>query len=89
MICKTAFVPLLKQIHEEPMTTSKTKKIRPGVYGGWAGFTDGRLDVIEVDAGWGGYGNGDRVKVPAIFSTKKEARKKYEDVRRVSIQSPT
>lgn len=57
-------------------------------YGGWAGFESGKLCVIEVDAGWGGYGTGDHVKIPAIFSTRKEARKKFEDVRRVTIEEP-
>lgn len=57
-------------------------------YGGWAGFSEGKLAIIEVDAGWGGYGTGDMVRVPAIFATKREARKKFQDVRRVKINEP-
>jgi hypothetical protein len=51
----------------------------------WGGFSDGKLDVNRVDTGWGGYGKGDMVEVVAIFATRREARKKYEDVRRVRI----
>jgi len=50
----------------------------------WGGFVDDKLDILDVDTGWGGFGNGDGMrKMPAIFTSKKDARKCYEDVRQV------
>jgi len=46
----------------------------------WGGFVDNKLDSVVVDMGWGGYGQGDMVCVPAIFKTRKEARKKFQNV---------
>jgi hypothetical protein len=60
--------------------TPKPKAVK--VYGG---FTNGRLHSVLVDMGWGGFGRGDLVAVPAIFRTRKSAREKYEDVRPVLI----
>lgn len=57
---------------------------RNGVYCARAGFVDGRLDVIDIDDGWGGFGDHHR-KSPAIFPTKREARKCYQDVRFIQI----
>lgn len=52
----------------------------------WAGFTEGKLDLRDMDTGWGGFGSGDGMRViPAIFTTKKAARQEYEDVRPVKI----
>lgn len=51
----------------------------------WGGFTNDKLDSVSVDMGWGGYGRGDMVSVPAIFKTRKEARKKFQDVRCIII----
>lgn len=60
------------------------RKMISGVYCGWAGFSNGRLDVIQIDDGWGGFGDHTR-KSPAIFSSKREAQKCYEDVRFIQI----
>lgn len=51
----------------------------------WGGFMNGRLHTMEVDTGWGGFGNGDRTRVPAIFATRAAAAKQYQDVRLVYI----
>lgn len=55
----------------------------------WGGFIDGKLDVLEVDTGWGGFGSGyGMCRMPAIFTSRKEARKKYEDVRPINTPNP-
>jgi hypothetical protein len=59
------------------------KKMKP--VRAWGGFVDGRLDWTEMDTGWGGYGNAVE-PIPAAFRTRKSARKKYQDVRRVEIR---
>jgi hypothetical protein len=51
----------------------------------WGGFVEGNLDKLAVDTGWGGYGNGELTLMPAIFATRKAAREKYQDVRRVDV----
>lgn len=51
----------------------------------WGGFVNGKLDVTEVDTGWGGYGTGSTAKIAALFHTRKEARARYEDVRPVIV----
>ncbi len=51
----------------------------------WGGFMNGRLHTMEVDSGWGGFGTGDRTRVPAIFTTRKAAREQYQDVRPVWV----
>lgn len=56
----------------------------------WGGFCDGRLDVREMDTGWGGFGSGDGMRrIPAIFTSMKAARQEYEDVRPISLTFPT
>lgn len=52
----------------------------------WAGFEGGEVMQLPVDMGWGGYGTGDFVVAPMLFLTRREARKKFEDVRRVEIR---
>lgn len=50
---------------------------------GWGGFIEGELHWMDVDSGWGGFGTGDSVMVPAIFKTRKIARERYQDVRKI------
>lgn len=53
----------------------------------WGGFVDNRLDQIEVDTGWGGFGSGDGMRtMPAIFTNRKSARLCYEDVRPIEAR---
>lgn len=52
---------------------------------GWGGFVDGKLDWLNVDMGWGGFGVG-LVKAPAIFKSRAAAREKYQDVRRIVVR---
>lgn len=51
----------------------------------WGGFVNGRLDSIQADAGWGGFGHGDLSGMPAVFKSRADARRKYQDVREVDI----
>lgn len=51
----------------------------------YGGFVSGKLDTTEMDTGWGGYGTGSTAIVPAIFTSKAEAKKRYEDVRPVEV----
>ena len=51
----------------------------------WGGYVGGHLDVLEVDCGFGG--PGDMTPMYAIFKTKKEALKRYEDVRSVTVST--
>jgi hypothetical protein len=51
----------------------------------WAGFSDGAIDIREVDTGFGGFGN-ETIPVPALFKSKAMARREYEDVRKVEIR---
>ena len=55
----------------------------------WGGFVDGKLDVTPVDMGWGGFGTGDIVQLPCIFRTKADAKKKYQDVRKLEVKELT
>jgi hypothetical protein len=50
----------------------------------WGGFVDGRLNWHLADTGLGGWGVTYR-QMPAMFRTRREARKEYQDVRRVKI----
>ncbi len=52
----------------------------------WGGFSMGSLDWVDADYGWGGVGSGGNVMLPAVFKTRKIARERYEDVRRVEIR---
>lgn len=58
------------------------KKSKPQTF--WAGFYDGRIDVREVDDGWGGWGEG-KVNMPALFRSGARAREEYAQVRKVKI----
>lgn len=52
----------------------------------WGGYVDNRLDIREVDTGWGGFGSGDGMRrMPAIFTSRKAAREEYMDVRPVKL----
>jgi hypothetical protein len=52
----------------------------------WGGFCDGKLDIREMDTGWGGFGSGDGMRrMPAIFTSRKAARQEYEDVRPIGV----
>lgn len=53
----------------------------------WGGFTDGKLHAQLVDSGWGGFGQNKHPSL-AVFLTRKEAKKKYHDVRRIEITYP-
>lgn len=62
------------------------KSIRRNAPRMWGGFCDGKLDIRDMDTGWGGFGSGDGMrKIPAIFTSRKAARREYEDVRPVII----
>jgi hypothetical protein len=52
----------------------------------WGGFCDGKLDILDVDTGWGGFGKGPKSHMPAIFTSRKAAREKYEDVRAIEAR---
>lgn len=52
----------------------------------WGGFSDGRLVVGDIDTGFGGYRGGGIVQAPSIFMNRADARREYEDVRRVEIR---
>lgn len=51
----------------------------------WGGFTDNKLDFRIVDDGWGGWGQRRRT-MPALFTNRREARRQYEDVRRIELE---
>jgi len=50
----------------------------------WGGFVNDKLDIRDVDTGWGGWGES-RERMPAIFTSRAAARRQYEDVRPVSF----
>lgn len=50
----------------------------------WAGFSDGKICLSDIDDGWGGF-VGPHRKSPMIFSSKKAARKQFQDVRKIKI----
>jgi hypothetical protein len=60
-------------------------KLKMKVIKAWGGFLDGKLHVREIDTGFGGYQTTGFIETHAIFRTRTEARKQYEDVRRVSL----
>jgi len=49
----------------------------------WGGFSDGRLDRRDVDDYWGGQ---NKRPALALFTSYKEARRQYQDVRSVRIE---
>lgn len=62
------------------MTARKQNK----TWKAWGGFTYDGIDMMRIDDGQGGWGHGLR-DCPAIFKTRREARSRYCDVRRVTI----
>lgn len=66
------------------MTSSRGKKgvkKRPAkAILAWGGFTDGKLDWYVADAAFAW-----AARLPAIYKTRAEARKNYQDYRRVKI----
>lgn len=50
----------------------------------WAGYSDGKLMLDDVDTGFGGFGE-NTTKMPAIFLTRAAARREYHDVRKVKV----
>lgn len=63
--------------------TTKAKK----EWKAWGGFSAGLLDTWEIDDGFGGFGSGDgRRRSPAIFTSRKIARQRFQDVRPVVIR---
>ena len=54
------------------------------IYKAWGGFSSGKLHETKVDFGSGGFGISKNITF-AIFKTRREAREKYRDVRRISI----
>lgn len=50
----------------------------------WAGYIAGKLHCEDIDDGFGGWGQG-WTKSPRLFTTRAEARKQFEDVRKVKI----
>jgi hypothetical protein len=55
----------------------------------WGGFVDDKLDVREIDTGFGGWGRDGMRPSPALFLSKASARQQYEDVRRVNVSVVT
>lgn len=51
----------------------------------WGGFCDGKLDMRNVDTGFGGFGREGKRLMPALFPSKALAREQYEDVRRINV----
>lgn len=61
------------------MTAKKTKKRAKKVVKAWGGYTDGKLDWrLE-------YASGGSIALLATYKTRREAKKQYEDVRRLTI----
>jgi hypothetical protein len=51
----------------------------------WAGFSEGRIDTREVDNGFEGWGE-NKHRAPAIFTSRSEALRHYEDVFKVEVR---
>lgn len=51
----------------------------------WAGFCDGHIHTDEVDTGFGGKGV-TIVRMPKLFTSRTNARREYEDVRKVEVR---
>ncbi len=49
----------------------------------YAGFTNGKLDWLEIDDGFGGT---NWRKAPAIFKGREACRVQYQDVRKVELK---
>lgn len=48
----------------------------------WGGFCDDKLDMRDIDDHFGGQNTH---AAPSIFTSRKEARRQYEDVRKIKI----
>jgi hypothetical protein len=49
----------------------------------WGGFCDDRLDLIRINDGFGG----ENIRfIPAVFNSRKEARRQYADVRKIELR---
>ena len=66
--------------------TARDPRVDPRPITAWGGFSEGKLHWDNVDDGWGGYGVRLSLR-PAIFRTRKEAKAKYQDVRKITIIS--
>jgi hypothetical protein len=51
----------------------------------WGGFTGGQIAVWNVDDGWGGFTGSSNISMPCVYRTRQEARRRFEDVRKVYI----
>ena len=55
----------------------------------WAGFVEDKLYTSVIDTGFGGFddpnGSG-RVRAPSLFTARADARKQFEDVRKVEVR---
>ncbi len=52
----------------------------------WAGITDGKIAISDVDSGWGGFGGDSFAPMPMLFTSRKEARRRYQKVVKVRIK---
>ena len=50
----------------------------------WGGFTSDKLHADLVDMGFGGFGQSKQASL-AVFLTRAEAKKQYQDVRKIEI----
>jgi hypothetical protein len=50
----------------------------------WAGFGDGKLMVELADNGFGGWGKNFH-RAPTLFTSREEARRQFDDVRKVEV----
>lgn len=55
----------------------------------WAGFTDGHIDKMSVNDGYGGFEAWPNSVMLALYTSRALAKKRYEDVRRVEIREVT
>lgn len=49
----------------------------------WGGFSYGKLDEPLVDDFWTGH---NERTIPSLYNTRKQARARYEDVRRIELK---
>jgi hypothetical protein len=53
----------------------------------WAGYENDEIACWSVDDGWGGFVGWAHVKIPCLYLTKQDARKRFKDVRKVYIST--
>ena len=51
----------------------------------WAGIVNEKVDIRGVDNGFGGFGEA-KHRAPALFTSRKEARRQYKEVRKVEVR---